>query len=67
LVFFSAGKNVTHAGIFLGNNSAGVGTFIHSASDGPKTGVIISTLNESYWKRTYTGSGRIIAGSAQPL
>ncbi|MDR1747495.1 MAG: C40 family peptidase [Spirochaetaceae bacterium] len=60
LVFFSSGGRVTHAGIFLGGRS-----FIHSASDGPYTGVIISTLDESYWKRTYIGSGRIIPSGSQ--
>ncbi|MDR2897805.1 MAG: C40 family peptidase, partial [Spirochaetaceae bacterium] len=60
LVFFSVGGKVTHGGIFLGGRS-----FIHSASDGPYTGVIISTLDESYWKRTYIGSGRILPSGKQ--
>jgi probable lipoprotein NlpC len=36
----------------------GDGKFIHAASDGPKTGVIYSTLNEDYWLSTYVGAGR---------
>ncbi len=56
LVFFAVGSNITHVGIFLGSNQ-----FIHSASDGPKTGVIISKLSENYWKTHYYGSGRIIS------
>lgn len=56
LVFFAVGSNITHVGIFLGNNQ-----FIHSASDGPHTGVIISKLSENYWKNHYYASGRIIS------
>lgn len=59
LVFFkTTGNSVSHVGIYLGNNQ-----FVHSASDGPKTGVIISTLSESYWARTYFASGSIFGGS----
>ncbi len=56
IVFFqTVGNRPSHAGIYLGNNQ-----FIHSASDGPNTGVIISNLNENYWKRTYIGGGRVL-------
>lgn len=56
LVFFkTTGSSVSHVGIYLGD-----GKFIHCASEGSKTGVITSTLQESYWKRTYCGSGRAI-------
>lgn len=55
LVFFAVNSKVNHVGIYLGNNQ-----FIHSASDGPKTGVIISKLSEKYWKNHYYSSGRII-------
>ena len=57
LVFFqttSSGK-ISHVGIYLGNKE-----FIHSASDGPETGIIISTLEKGYWKRHYVGAGRIL-------
>lgn len=56
LVFFSAYGLISHVGIYLGN-----GKFIHSASDGPSTGVIISNLSENYWKRHYFSSGRFIS------
>ena len=56
LVFFvTDGSSVSHVGIFIGN-----GQFIHSASDGPKTGVMYSRLDESYWHRTYKGAGRAL-------
>lgn len=54
LFFNTTGKGISHVGIYLGD-----GTFIHSASDGPKTGVIISTLNESYWKKCFLFYGSI--------
>ena len=56
LVFFTTtGPGVSHVGIY-----AGGGRFIHSASEGPRTGVMYSDLEESYWKRTYTGAGRAL-------
>jgi len=55
LVFFRTTKTnkITHVGILTGE-----GRFIHSASEGPKTGVIYSRLDEKYWSRTYAGAGR---------
>ena len=56
LVFFvTTGSGVSHVGIYAGN-----GSFIHSASEGPRTGVIYSRLDEAYWKRTYRGAGRAL-------
>jgi probable lipoprotein NlpC len=56
LVFFvTTGPGVSHLGIYVGD-----GRFIHSASEGPRTGVIYSRLDESYWKRTYRGAGRAL-------
>ena len=57
LVFFkTTGKGaVSHVGIFVGN-----GRFIHSASEGPSTGVIYSSLDERYWSRTFAGTGRVL-------
>jgi len=56
LVFFvTTGSAVSHVGIYTGE-----GRFIHSASDGPQTGVMYSQLDESYWKRTYKGAGRAL-------
>jgi probable lipoprotein NlpC len=56
LVFFvTAGQRISHVGIYVGE-----GSFIHSASDGPSTGVMYSRLDESYWQRTYRGAGRAL-------
>jgi probable lipoprotein NlpC len=57
LVFFKTGSNekISHVGIFVGDKR-----FIHSASEGPKTGVIYSSLNERYWSLTYAGAGRAL-------
>ena len=56
LVFFvTSGSTVSHVGIY-----AGEGMFIHAASEGPRTGVMYSRLDESYWNRTYRGAGRAL-------
>lgn len=56
LLFFSttSSGNVSHVGIYIGNNQ-----FISALSDGPNTGVILSSLNEAYWKPRYIGAGQI--------
>ncbi len=58
LLFFDTTGRLTHVGIYLGG-----GTFIHSASDGPRTGVIVSSLSEDYWARAYRHAGRLIPAS----
>jgi probable lipoprotein NlpC len=55
LLFFNTTGPITHVGIYEGE-----GWFIHAASDGPKRGVIESSLLENYWARTFAGTGRII-------
>ena len=66
LVFFTTiGQKVSHLGIYTGERR-----FIHSASEGPHTGVIYSSLDEDYWKRRYTGAGRALpwdAAAAQAM
>jgi len=59
LVFFNTVGNLTHVGIYIGD-----GQFIHSASEGPHTGVIISRLSEPYWQRTYAFTGRLFPAEA---
>ena len=60
LVFFKTTStgSISHVGIFIGD-----GNFIHAASDGPNTGVIITSLSERFWKNTYFASGRYIASA----
>jgi len=55
LLFFRTSNNndITHVGLYLGDRR-----FIHSASAGTSTGVIYSSLDESYWARTFAGAGR---------
>lgn len=59
LVFFatSGGSRVSHVGIIhdIGNN--GEVTFIHSSTS---KGVIISSLNESYWNKSYLFARRVL-------
>jgi cell wall-associated NlpC family hydrolase len=52
LVFFRSRRGINHVGIYLEN-----GQFIHSASNG-KT-VIISHLEEDYWRTHYAGGRRV--------
>lgn len=56
LLFFTTTSSgtVSHVGIYIGNNQ-----FISALSDGPNTGVILSSLNEAYWKPRYLAAGRI--------
>lgn len=57
LVFFKAGAKtgITHVGIYIGNDK-----FISALSDGPKTGVQISSMVGRYWKPRFYGVGRLI-------
>ena len=66
LVFFMAGDRISHVGIYLGKDTTndsfkGREIFFNSASD-PKrrSGTIISSLSEPYWKRHFYAFGRII-------
>lgn len=51
LVFFNTRGGISHVGIFLANNK-----FVHASTSG---GVMISDLNEPYWKARYKGAGRV--------
>lgn len=53
LVFFrtSGGRRISHVGIYLSNNK-----FIHASST---RGVIVSDLDEPYYRRTWAQAGRI--------
>ncbi len=56
LLFFATTSTgtVSHVGIYIGNDQ-----FISALSDGPNTGVVLSSLKESYWKDKYLGAGQI--------
>jgi len=54
LVFFHSGgrrKRVSHVGFYIMNNK-----FVHASTS---NGVMISDLNDTYWKNRYKGAGRI--------
>jgi cell wall-associated NlpC family hydrolase len=52
LVFFhtSGRRSITHVGIYILNNK-----FVHAATSG---GVMVSDLNDNYWRAKYKGGGR---------
>ncbi|MDR0447778.1 MAG: C40 family peptidase [Treponema sp.] len=56
LVFTTIRPGASHTGIVLENSPSGGVSFIHSASQGSKTGVIISSMNESYYKTRFMGA-----------
>jgi hypothetical protein len=45
----------THVGIYAGNDR-----FVHAASEGPRTGVIVSTLSAAYYRDRFLGARRVI-------
>ncbi len=57
LLFFKTNNSapITHVGIYIGNNQ-----FISAISDGPNTGVIISSLKQDYWKPKYVACGQFL-------
>lgn len=57
LVFFhtTGDGSVSHVGLYVAN-----GQFISALSDGPNTGVVLSSLNEKYWNGRFIGGGRIL-------
>ena len=52
LVFFqTTGRTISHVGVYLANNK-----FTHASTSG---GVMISDLNEDYWKKRFRAAGRV--------
>lgn len=56
LVFFKTGKTIRHVGIYIEDRK-----FLHASTE---KGVMISTLDDQYWARTYWKSVRVKSGSA---
>ena len=55
LVFFqTTGRTISHVGVYLANNK-----FTHASTSG---GVMISDLNEDYWKKRFRAAGRVKKG-----
>jgi hypothetical protein len=53
LVFFhTSGREISHVGVYLLNNK-----FVHAATSG---GVMVSDLNDNYWRPRYKGAGRVV-------
>ncbi len=53
LVFFqTSGNDITHVGIYLTNNR-----FVHAATS---SGVMLSDLNDVYWRPRFKGAGRVL-------
>jgi lipoprotein Spr len=44
-------KKITHVGVYLANNY-----FVHASTT---QGVMISNLNEDYWRKYFAGAGRV--------
>jgi hypothetical protein len=60
LLFFDTAENrapamATHVGVY-----AGAETFVHAASEGSTTGVIVSSLESPYYRDRYLGARRVI-------
>lgn len=51
LVFFRTGRTRYHVGVYISE-----GRFLHASTS---SGVMISSLNEAYWRRTYLQSRRV--------
>jgi len=57
LIFFSHGKRISHVGIVEDVTEDGEVKFIHAATS---KGVMISSLNDSYWGPKYRFAKRVI-------
>lgn len=75
LIFFAVKSgstyNITHVGIYLGlyhgeGKLDGERIFLHSASDGKYTGVIVSSINDSYWEKHFYGYARFLPPTPIP-
>lgn len=58
LLFYATGKNpkrINHVAIWYDENR-----LIHSVSNGPETGVIVTLASSRYWKQHYIGAKRVL-------
>ena len=57
ILFSSNGSTsgIHHVGIYIGNNQ-----FVHASTS---SGVIISSMNEPYWKKRYNEARRVLSRS----
>ncbi len=55
LLFFDTTGGPSHVGIALGAK-----TFVHAASEGPQTGVIISSIDETYYRTRFLEARRLL-------
>ncbi len=61
---------INHVSIYLGvyNGSGkfhGKRLMLHAASDGPQTGVIVSAIDERYWKNHFYGYARFLPATRE--
>jgi hypothetical protein len=67
LVFFDTSADAspaaaTHVGVY-----AGAGLFVHAASEGSRTGVIVSALSNPYYRNRFLGARRFVQWRAPVL
>jgi len=58
LLFYATGSNpklINHVALWYGND-----TLIHSVSDGPETGVIMTRASSKYWRDRYISARRVL-------
>lgn len=55
LVFFNTEGYISHVGVYIGHDQ-----FIHAASEGPETGVIVSSFAEAYYRERFVGARRYL-------
>lgn len=62
LVFFrnTYKRGISHVGIYLGSNR-----FVHAASR--RRGVVVSSLDQPYYRRHFAGARRLLAATAEGL
>lgn len=75
LIFFAVKNSkgyfvISHVGIYLGmyhgeGELDGKRLFVHAASAGPKTGVIVTPVDDRYWSARIYGYGRFLEKSVQ--